>query len=292
MADVITGTPQLDAVEMEMIEAMVQKELAYKAKLFGTITDVSQFAVEGSKSISFPKTGSFTAVDRAKSTVVDAQALTFSLDTLLLDKDPTVKYIIDSYSDIQARVNAELESAKRAASASARFVDAAIIAELLAAAGYTVNGAPADVTAGNMLLLQEFNLQNNAELEDLTYVASVDQRTKLLSLPEFTESQVYGMNPSPIQSGIFGTIYGNPVIVSNGIGSQQVLNYSKEAAVIGFQRGFRRDEEKAIDYGTGAKKVVYDAIFGVKAVQLGQGTEIDGVTPLGAAECALISKLN
>lgn len=292
MVDVVTGTPQLDATQMELISMMVQKELAYKAKLFGTTRDVSSFATVGSKSISFPKSGSFTATNRAKSAKVDAQALTFGLDTLLLDQSPTVKYIVDTYADLQAMVNAEIESSVRAASASARFVDAAIAQAILTYAGHTQNAIAADATAASLLALQEFNLQNNAELEELVYVISVDQRTKILSLPEFTEAQVYGVAPSAISTGVIGTIYGNPVIISNGIGQQQVFNYSSEGIVTGFQKGFTRDEQKDIDYGSGAKKVVLDAVFGVKGVQLGQGTEIDGVTPLGAAESALIAKLN
>ena len=292
MADVITGTPQLDAVQLEMISEVVQRELAYKAKLFGTVTDVSMFAKPGMKDISFPKTGSFTATNRAKSTIEDAQGLTFGLDTLSLNQDPTVKYIIDSFADLQSMVNAELESAKRAASANARYVDNAIITELVAAAGHVANAVAADATAAKLLEMQEYLLQNNAELEDIVYVASVDQRTKILLLPEFSEAQIYGANPTPIQTGIIGTIYGSPVIISNGIGSQQVGCYSKEGIVAGFQKGFTRDEEKAIDYGTGAKKVVYDAVFGVKSVQLGQGTEIDGSTALGATKSALIAMLN
>ena len=288
----VTGTPQLDAMQMEMIGQIVQKELAYKAKLMPTVTDVSSFAIEGADSISFPKTGSFTATNRAKSGTVGTQALTFDKDTLLLDQSPTVKYIVDSYANLQSRVNAEIESAKRAASAQARFVDFAIANEIMGVAGHVINGIPADVTSSNMLELQEFILQNNGELEDMVYVASIDQRTKLLELPQFTEAQVYGGQPTAIQTGVIGMIYGVPVIITNGIGAQNVLCYSKEALALGFQKGFTRDEEKAIDYGTGATKVVYDAVFGVKGCQLGQGTEIDGSTALAANVSALVAKLN
>lgn len=292
MADIITGTPQLDASEMEMINAVVQNELSYAAKLAPTTRDVSMFAVPGASSISFPKADSFVATNRAKSTVVDAQALTFEKDTMLLDQSPTVKYIVDTYADLQARVDAELESAKRAASASARFVDAKIASELIANAGYTHNGIAADVDSTAVIKMQEFILQNNGNLEDCVYVASVDQRSVLLGLPEFTEMQVYGQAPTAIQTGVIGMLYGCPLIVSNGIGSQNVLCYSSEGIALGFQRGFRRDEEKAIDYGTGAMKVVYDAVFSAKALQLGQGTAIDGVTPLAPTVSALIAKLN
>jgi len=292
MADVITGTPQLDATELEMISSLVQKELAYKAKLFSTISDVSSFAIAGAKSISFPKTGSFTAVNRNKSTKVDAAALSYELDILLLNHDPTIKYIIDSYADLQSQVDAELESAKRASTGAARYLDAVIASVIAANPGHTVNPVtPADADAAAMLQLQEFCLQNNAELDELAYTVSIDQRTKLLGLSEFTEAQVYGGAPTAIQTGIIGYIYGVPVIISNGIGARQIFCHSKEAVVGGFQRGFRRDEEKAIDYGTGAKKVVWDAVLGVAAVQIEQGTEIDGTTPLTSGS-ALIAKLN
>ena len=289
----VTGTPQLDAMQMEMIGQIVQKELAYKAKLMPTITDVSNFAIDGADSISFPKTGSFTATNRAKSGTVGTQALTFDKDTLLLNQSPTVKYIVDSYANIQSRVNAEIESAKRAASAQARFVDSAIATELYNVAGHIINDgvAPASVTGSNMLELQEFALQNNGELEDLVYIASVNQRTALLGLPQFTEAQVYGGQPTSIQTGVIGMIYGVPVIITNGI-VDNVMCYSKEGLALGFQKGFTRDEEKAIDYGTGAMKVVYDAIFGVKGCQIEQGTKIDGSTALDAGKSALVARLN
>lgn len=293
MVDVITGTPQLDATEMALIEAVVQKELIAKAKLAGTVRDVSMFAKPGSKEISFPKADSFTATNRGKSTKVDAQALTFELDTLLLNQDPTIKYIIDSFSELQSMVNAELESAKRSASAGALYVDSAIVTEVETGKGHTVNGVPADITAAAILEMQEFCLQNNGELEELSLIISVDQRSKMLALPEFTENQVYGLNPTPIQSGMFGSIYGMPVIVSNNLsGAQKAYVYAKDAIALGFQRGWRRDAQKDVDYGTGAQKVVWDTVFGVKAMQIEQGTEIDGSTALGAGESALIASLN
>lgn len=293
MADVITGTPQLDATELALIAAVVQKELKAKAKLGGTVRDVSSFATPGSKSIDFPKASSFVAANRAKSASNDAQALTFDTDPLLLDQSPTVKYIIDSYSELQSMVNAELESAKRAASASARFVDSAIAAVIEAAKGHVVNGVAADVTSADILEMQEFILQNNGELENMWTVASVDQRTKLMALPEFTEAQIYGVTPTPIQTGFIGMLYGVPLIISNNLGGlQRVYTYESDAIALGFQQGFRRDEEKAIDFGTGAKKVVWDAIFGVAAMELGEGTQIDQATALAAGESALIASLN
>ena len=293
MADVITGTPQLDATEMALIAAIVQKELKAKAKLGGTVRDVSMFAKPGALSIAFPKASSFVAGNRAKSAVVDAQALTLANDVIALDQDPTVKYIIDSFSELQSMVDAELESAKRAASANARYVDSAIAAALEAAKGHVVNGVPADVTSADVLNMQEFLLQNNAELENMFTVASVDQRTILMGLPEFTEAQIYGQSPTPIVTGFIGFLYGVPLIISNNLGgSQKMYTYEKDGIALGFQRGFRRDEEKAIDYGTGAKKVVWDAIFGVGGMELGQGTQIDNVTPLAGTESALIASLN
>ena len=45
----VTGNTQLGATKQELIAALVQKELKFQAKLVGTVTDVSPFAVKGSK---------------------------------------------------------------------------------------------------------------------------------------------------------------------------------------------------------------------------------------------------
>ena len=128
MADLITGNTEIGGTKQALIAAMVQKELAFKAKLTPFFTDLSSLANPGSTSIAIPKLSSFTVVDRAEGVYGDSSQLSSSNDVLSLSENAYVSWIIDATTAIQANIPAQLEFARRAASAQARYVDAALIA--------------------------------------------------------------------------------------------------------------------------------------------------------------------
>ena len=276
MADTIS-TPGLS---MELIEAAVQKELAFKAKLVSSITDVSQFAEPGLDQISFPKLSSFTVVDRAAGVAGDATALTDSKDTMDLDFNAYVAWIIDSKNKMQTRINAEIENATRAASAQARYVDTQIIAEA-ETVGVVAAGAVGDVTRDIVLEMQEDLLLNDADADKISFWISPTQRTALLKIDEFTRADAYGS--SNIPGGVVGSVFGVPVIMHNGLAAQQYFMVERDGMAIGFQKGLSMDEQGANEYGVGAKRKAMDQLFGVMGLQLGE----KGV---GATESALVVK--
>lgn len=281
MADAISGNTELGATKQELIASLVQKELAFKSKLLPTITDVSMFAVEGSKSISFPKLTSFTAVNRTEGAAGDATALTASVDTMVLDQNAYIAWIIDAMTKKQANINAELEFAKRAASAHARYVDSAIIAELASVAFSFQNvGADADITAQDVRDMRTLLLKENASLEDLVLIISPDQEKVLLGIADFVRSDSYGNNPTAIASGVIGRLYGVPVIVHNGLTQYQAFMYDKNAIVLGFQKNPEMDEQKANEYGVGAVRVAMDCLFGVQGTQIAVGSAAAGKSAL------------
>ena len=94
MTDKLIGVTE--AQRMALILGLVQKQLIANAKLAPTVMNVSEFAVPGAKSIAFPYAGNFTVSDKAENTAVDAQILTYSADTLDLDKHKVVQWIIES----------------------------------------------------------------------------------------------------------------------------------------------------------------------------------------------------
>jgi hypothetical protein len=130
MSDLITANTELGSTKESLIASVVQKELAFQAKLTPFFTDLSSLATPGYDRISVPKLSSFTVIDRTEGVYGDASQLTASVDTMLLDKNAYVSWIIDSMTAVQSNIPAQLEFAKRAAAAQARYVDSAIIAEL------------------------------------------------------------------------------------------------------------------------------------------------------------------
>ncbi len=279
MADVITSNAQLATTKNDLITSLVQRELKFAAKLLPTITDVSQYAVKGVRSISFPKLTSFTVVNRTSGVAGDASALTASVDKLDLNFNAYVAWLIDSFDDIQTSINAQAEFAMRAASAHGRYVDTQISTALLAAAGYPAGAG--DITKAKILDMREFLLSNDAIMSDIVLVIAVDQEKAMLEIDEFTKNDIFG-RPT-IYSGQIGQVYGVPIIVHNGLSAGAAVMYEKAGLVIGFQKSPAISDQSANEYGTAARRFAMDQLFGIKGMQLGE-------KGLGATESPLIAR--
>ncbi len=279
MADAITGNTELGSTKQDLIAALVQRELQAESKLFRTVTDVSRFAVKGSKSISFPKLTSFTAINRASGAAGDATALTASTDQLDLDQNAYIAWVIDSFDETQTTIEAQMEFAKRAASGHGRYVDTTLIAELESVAYISVNaGVPADITQDDILDMRRDLLKEEADLNRLTLAVGYDQERVMLDIPDFVRSDAYGS--SNIPNGVIGRLYGVPVVLSNLIGSQQALMYESGGCAIGWQKRPAMNKQGANEYGVGAERHAMDQLFGVKGMQLGVGSAAAGKSPL------------
>lgn len=277
MADVITGNTQLTATKEAVIAAIVQKELKFASKMLPLVTDVSVFAGKGAKSVSFPKLASFTVTNRASGVAGDASTLLSSVDTIALDQNAYVAWIIDSMDETQTKIEAQLEFAKRAASAHGRYVDSYIVGQLLAAAGLDAGAVP--ITRDLILDMHAFLLGNDADPNALALVIGVDQQKEMLKIAEFTQAQIFGN--AVIPNGQIGSVYGVPVIVSNEptlVG--KALMFEKSGYAIAFQKAPAMSEQLANQYGTSAKRVAMDQLFGGSAMQLGEKGLLATQSPL------------
>ena len=282
MADAIHGNTELSSTKQDLIAARVQREIQFRAKLASVFMDVSQFAVKGAQSISFPKLTSFTAVDRPTGAAGDATVLTSSVDQLDLDQRPYVAWIVDSNDEVQSTLNFQLEAAARSASAHGRRFDNDVIAEM------ELVGIPT-ATTGNIsyaitLEMREQYLDNEGDMDGgmATWVVSGDQETFLLNIDEFKRQDTYGPN-SAIRSGQIGTLFGAPVMRHNGLPAQTYYLAGKEGLAYGFQRSPAMDNQAANEYGVGARRWAMDQLYGVKGMLINQGSA-------GASESAHIIK--
>lgn len=283
MADAIHGgSLELDATKQDLVAALVQKELKFMAKLLPSVTDVSSFAVKGAQSISFPKLGSFTVTNRAAGAQGDATVIASTADQLLLDKNAYIAYIVDPSEEIESVLNWELELARRAASAHARYVDEQIISELETAGKVFDSATVGDITRDIVLEMRKELKKRNGDEGAFMLTISPDQEESMLKINEFTRHDYYGSNGN-IPSGQIGTVYGVPVMVHNGLADDQYFMYDKSALAVGFQLRPNMSEQGANEYGSRARRVAIDQKFGVKGMQINQ----EGV---GASESALIVK--
>jgi len=279
MPDVIAGNTELGATKQDLIASLVQKELAFQAKLLPTVTNFSSFAVPGSKSISFPKLTSFTVVDRDEAASGAASALTSSVDTMLLDKNAYIAYVIDAMTATQSNINAQLEYARFAAAAHARYVDAQIIAALEASyASAEVAGVDANLTYDRILSMRKKIVKADGDISQTTLLISAEQESVVLSLAEFKNADAFGQAVVP--QGVIGSILGMNVVVHNGLADAKAYVYERSALGIGFQRNPAMSEQEDNQYGVGARRVAIDQLFGVKALQTGLKGAAAGKSPL------------
>ncbi len=271
MADLIHGNTQLGATKADLIAALVQKELAAKANLLPTVTDVSQYAVKGAKSISFPKFGSFTPINRASGVAGDSAVLVATADKLDLNVNAYIAWIVDSNDEIQSSVAVQAELAMRAASGHGRYVDTQIIAELEATGVALTAGA---ISRDIILEGREELLTANAELGEMTLVIGPSSESLLLKIDEFTRADIYGT--SNIPAGVIGRVYGIPVMINNQLGANTFYMYAKSGVAVGFQKQPGVSSQGANEYGVGAERFAMDQLFGVQAMQGGLLVRKDG----------------
>lgn len=279
MADAVAGNTELGATKQDLIAALVQRELAFQAKLLPLVTDVSAYAVPGSKSISFPKLTSFTVTNRTEGAQGDASALTATVDTLSLNINAYIAWIIDATTKLQSNIQAEVEYAKRAASAHGRYVDSQIIVGLAAGAYSFQNvGTDADMTYANLLDMQAKYLANNGLMDQGSWIISVSQNTAILGLSQFQSNAAYG--EMVIRDGYVKQILGMPVMIHNGLAAKQAFLVGKEGLAVGFQKSPAMSEQPANEFGVGAVRAAMDQLFGYKALESGVSPAASGKSPL------------
>lgn len=274
MADQIHDVPEVEVTRQDYIVESVQRELAAAAKMLPLITDVSQFALPGHKTISFPKLGSFTVQKLGNYQRADAQALTATEDELNLDQLATVQWIMKKKAELQSKLAFEAALIGRAGSAHARQVDYDILEEMYsgAAVANDVTYNASDIE-GNILDIVENLDGQNAPEEGRFVVFRPSEKKLLLKVANFTQADRYGSNV-PLVSGELGQAYGLRFVLSNTLTTNftdaVMMGFHREAVAFGFQMAPTFDEQKAIEYGVGSKRMAVDQLYGLKQVQDGK----------------------
>jgi hypothetical protein len=269
------GDTELSATKQDLIAARVQRELLFAAKLAPFCTDVSQFAVKGAQSISFPKLAAFSAPDRASGVAGVPQAIASTVDKMDLQHRPYVSWAVDMNDEVQSTLNFQLEAAGKAGKAHGRRLDTEIITEL-----ETVGEATATIGAFSYavsLEMRDLFLSREGEMEDAAWIMSGDSETALLGIDEYKRQDVYGPNGA-IRAGQMGTLFGAPVIRHNSLGASTYYLVGKEGIAYGFQRSPAVGSENNISLGVGAQLWAMDALFGVKGLQIEQAGAAAGIS--------------
>lgn len=272
----VIGNTELAPTKMDLIVAAAQRELKAQAQLAGFFSDKSQFAVKGSKSVSFPKLSSFTAQDRASGVAGATQVVTATADKLDLNKNKQVLWVIDPSDEVQSTLNWELETVRLAASAHGRQFDRDLADAALAVR--TEVTATGDITRDSVLEMIEYLSKNFAIKSQIALFISPKQKTAMLKIAEFTQAQIYGN--AVIPSGTIGSVYGVPVVEAPILADAEFFMADKDGVAFALQKLPAYDEQKAVEYGAGAMKRTLDQLYGVKGLQIAQGTAAAGKSAL------------
>jgi hypothetical protein len=276
MADLITGNTQLSATKNDLIISLVQRELKFRAKLFPTVSDFSSYVGKGMKSIKVPKLDSFTVINRASGVSGDSSVLTAATDTIDLNFNAYVAWIIDSSDEIQSSIDVQMENALRAASAHGRYIDTQLIAALEAVAYLDVGVAP--ITQSLILDAREALLSKEADPSKITMLVGTDQEKAMLAINDFVRADAYGS--SNIPSGQIGSVYGMPVMVHTGVAAGKAYWYEAGGVGIAFQKQPSMSSQGANEFGTNAQRVAMDQLFGVAGLRLAELGAAAGKSPL------------
>lgn len=271
MADQIHDIPEVEVTRMDFIVEFVQRELAAAAKMLPLVTNVSEFALPGLKSISFPKLGSFEVQKLGTNQRADAQALTATEDQLDLDQLASVQFIMKRQAELQSRLQFEQSLIGRAGSAHGRQVDKDILDELIPNAASSVAYLPGNIEDNILETVQKLD-ENDAPEEGRFVVFRPAQKKLLLGVENFVQADRYGSRV-PLVTGELGMAYGLRFVMSN-INSDNYMDgvmvgFHREALGVGFQMNPMIDEAPAIEYGAGSKRVAVDQLYGVKSMQGG-----------------------
>lgn len=270
MADAVLGNAETSALRQDLIAAMVQRELIDEAVLAPGVMDVSQFAEPGAKSIEFPKAGSFTVQKKQEDEEAQAQTVTYATDSLPLDQEAVVQWVLPKRSSLQSRPNLVADTVGRAARAHARQVDVDLRDAMIAGAANTVT------LSGSFGREEITEMRKNIRadkfpMRDLTLAISEDFEEAMLNVSDFINADAYGSS-QPIQEGEIGKVFGVKVVVSTlltAAAGARALMWHKESIALGFQSGPDFDSDKDLkNLGT---RYSLDQLYGYKVLQAGAG---------------------
>ena len=273
MADVITGDTATDVLKQTLVAAIVQRELIANSVLAGAVRNVSEFAVDGVDEIEFPKHGSFTVTKKVSGTQVDAAALTYGTDKLLLDQHAVIQWMIEKKANKQSVVNLESANLLAAARAHAKQVDVDVHSALIAgvsasAPDHVIAYAGASfgradiVKALELLDIQEFPSENRF------LAVHPSQFADMLNISDFIDASKFGSN-QPILNGQIGTVFGVRVLKTTVVTAGRPLMFHAESCALGFQLAPSFDSDK--DLANLGTRYSLDQLYGVKVMLDGKG---------------------
>ena len=273
MADTLMGKTEIDAASKAEIANIVQSFLIQESKLIPTISNYSNLAVPGAKSVALPRSGGFTVGSKIENTAVDAQAITYAADTITFDQHKVVQFLLEDIADIQANIPVVQDAVMKATKALSLDIDLAIIEELKLASASApdhlinfIDTATDVVAKADILAARKLLQDQNIEATECFIGIGPEKEAELLAIESFIDASKYGSN-EPIMNGEIGKIYGMRVIMHTGF-SDFMCTWHPSAVGLAVQNGMRYQTDK--DLANLAMRHSIDVLYGVEVLDSGK----------------------
>ena len=269
-----------DVVSNDRVVELVQRELISRAKLLGTIMNVSSFAQKGDKSIWFPKMPSFQVTKKLPGQKVQSQVTAMTYDEMALDQHAVIQWNVERRAGMQTPVDLESELLQKAVRAHAKGIDLDIFAKLVLTSAsnpdhqidYTGGVMGSETLAKGdileaMALLENQGVDIEDEFGNVFLAVNPRQKKQLLLIDDFVSAERYA-SAMPIQRGVLGTLYGVVVISTPHATLDQSVLYHREACAFGLQMG--PTLETSFDHSYISDLTTLDQLYGVKELNSGK----------------------
>lgn len=273
MADALTGVTEITAASLADISSIMQSYLQQASLLVPSVTDYSQFAVKGAKSVAVPRAGGFTVGDKAENTAVDAQISAVSADTISFTKHKVVQFLVEEIAENQAKVALIQEYLMRAAKDLGRQIDKDIIVELKLASAAApdhqivfIDTATDVMARGDVLAAKKLLETQHVPFNECYIGVGPEKYNELLNISDFIDASKFGSN-MPIEKGVIGMIYGAKVV--NHVDFEDFACFWHPTAVgLAFQRLLTVQSES--DLPNLAQRWSADLRYGVEVLDSGK----------------------
>lgn len=269
------GVTEVAAVQQALIASIVQDTLKQNSVLLGAVTNYSNLAAPGNKSVSISRRTQFSAADKSENTDLTAQEMTFATDTIDLTKHKAIYAKLERIAGIQAMPNVKAEIIKEMALELALQIDKDIYAQLILASASSPDhriafaNAGTDDTLGKTDILEARRLLNvqNVPMGDRFLLVNPLHEKELLLIDDFVSADKYG-SAQAVQLGELGRIFGMPVLMSNVVTDKKVVAFHRSA--VAFAQQLAPEFETDKDLKAVADEFLMHVLYGAKVLDSGK----------------------
>jgi len=221
--------------------------------------------------IHVPDVSNLDANDMSETGEVNAQSITESETTILLDKWKESSFLINDLLKVQSQYDLRTEYTGKAGFALGKREEEDIMALGTSASGeFDADGSAASASGGNLnqvgvLAAIQFLDEANVPGTERTMVLSPKSRNKILAIEAFTSMDF--VNKKAIIDAKIGEIFGLDVLISNllpedGNSKTNNLVFHKEALALAVQKDISVEAQRELRKLSWL--VVSDEVYGVK----------------------------